>query len=172
MHGEYAVAGEKDSAVIAAQMRLVIGAVTVVGIAGITDGDERAPAVAFFENDKQMIFLVVGQAAGADENKEGAVGRNFGIDILLGAVAERKRLRQLVGAVGVAGRVEAFVTLFVDGGEIEGAVGRDAGLPERLAGEVDGVRQALRLAPAGAHAVDAPDIGDAVRRFGRVRRLG
>ena len=36
MHGEYSVAGEIDSAVIAVEMRLVIGGVAVVGIAGVT----------------------------------------------------------------------------------------------------------------------------------------
>src|SRR5271155_5755212 len=112
-----------------------------------------------------MIFLVVRQTAGADENQEGAVWGDFGVDILLGAVAEWEGLRLLVGTIGVLGRVEALVALFVDGGEVEGAVGGDAGLPEGLAGEVDGVGQALRLAPAGGEAVDAPDARDAARRF-------
>src|SRR5277367_3121096 len=131
-------------------MRLVIGAVTVVGIAGVTNGRDRAPPVGFLENDKQMVFLVVRQAASADENQEGAVGRNFGINILLGAIAESKRLGLLVGAIDVLGRIQTLVALFVDGGEVQRAVGSDARLPERLAGEVDGVRQALRLTPAGA----------------------
>src|SRR5271155_1511999 len=115
-----------------------------------------------------MIFLVVRQTAGADENQEGAVWGDFGVDILLGAVAEWEGLRLLVGTIGVLGRVEALVALFVDGGEVEGAVGGDAGLPEGLAGEVDGVGQALRLAPAGGEAVDAPDVGDTAGRFGGV----
>src|SRR5271170_327336 len=122
-----------------------------------------------------MILLVVRQAAGADENQEGAVWGDFGVDILLGAIAEREGLRLLVGAIGVLGRVEAFVALIVDGGEVEGAVGGNTGLPEGLSGEVDGVGQALRLAPTGGEAVDAPDARDAARRFrgvGGISRRG
>src|SRR5271170_7365361 len=110
-----------------------------------------------------MIFLVVRQAASADENQEGAIRVDFGVDVLLGTVAEREWLGLLVGAVGILGRVETLVALIVDGGEVEGTVGGDAGLPKRLAGEIDGVWEALRLAPAGGKAVDAPDVGDAAR---------
>src|SRR5271154_7342376 len=114
-----------------------------------------------------MIFLIVRQSAGADENQEGAVWGDFRVDILLGAIAERERLRLLVSAIGVLGRVETLVALFVDGGEVDGAVGGDAGLPEGLAGEVDGVGKALRLAPGGGEVVDAPDVGGAERGFRR-----
>jgi len=42
MHADYAAAGEIDGSLIAAEMRLVIGAVAIVDIAGVTDGLYRA----------------------------------------------------------------------------------------------------------------------------------
>ena len=168
--GDDAVAAEVEGAMVGAEAGFVVGAEAGwLVVASVTDGRDGAPAVGSFEDDEEMVLLIggigeiswfAGHAAGADEDEEGLVGGDLGIDVGGGAVAEGEGLGWLVGSGFVWGDVEAFVALLVDGGEVEGAVGGDAGLPDGFAGEVDGVGEALGLAPGGAEAIDTPEVGD------------
>ena len=77
-----------------------------------------------------MVLCIAGHPSCADEDQERSIRRNLGIDIHRGAIAECERLRLLIGAILVDGRVKPLVALFVDGGQVDGAIGGDARLPD------------------------------------------
>jgi hypothetical protein len=84
-----------------------------------------------------MILRVARQSSHAAENQKRSVGSNLRIDIERGAVAERKGLSLLIGAIRVLGREQTLPTLLVDGDKVDRTVGSNAWLPYRLTGKID-----------------------------------
>ena len=68
MSRDHAITAEVERAMIWPQVRFVVGAVSVLIVASVTDRHNCAPSLRFSENDKKMIFRVAQSAEVSSES--------------------------------------------------------------------------------------------------------
>ena len=89
--GNGAVAAEVQGAMVGAEVGLVV--VAAGGIVGVTDWKHRPPAIGGAADHEQVVASVARYAAGAAKDQKRAVGRDLGVNVKFGSVAEGKWLR-------------------------------------------------------------------------------
>src|ERR1700761_8572312 len=100
MHRHRTIAAEVKGAVVGTKVGFVVGAVAVgLFVACVADLRDGSPLFALLVNDIKMVLVITGQAARAAKDEEGAIGRDLGIHVRGGSIAERERLGGLISAV-------------------------------------------------------------------------
>src|SRR5580658_7969739 len=156
---DHSIAAEIERAMVAPEMRLIIGAeaVRLLIVANVPDLFDLSPIISYPSHDEKMVFCISLQPSGAAENQEGPVGCNLRINIKVFAITERKRLCCFIAAVAVFGRIQTLATIVTDVREIDGSVRSNTRLPNGSA-DINLVGQTNRLTPAGFYPFYAPQL--------------
>jgi len=129
------VAAEIKGAVVGAEAWVVVCTGAVGGVVCVTDGFDGTPFALLIVNDEEMLMVgrvVSGEGTTAAEDEEGLVGCDFGIDVFDAAVAEGQRFSGKECAVAIDGAEEAQLFAVDRGGEIDAAIGSDAGTKDLI----------------------------------------